>query len=210
MSEVFPASFSPIITFNPSSSSEAYLTHRVTEKYAEYVSLLNANFESEKMIADSLYAQCLTLHDSLSDGRNVPDSCRIGLDVEKSVSSLQYAYDAILESFNAYYDSLTALSNDSSLDDSIKTCANAFITYGNMAKDSLRPFVSLSGMMQLCVSLVCRMSSCFFFAVAERLTTNMAISSMYLEFFIIILKLFLLFISKSSGKSEKMAIPLDC
>ena len=118
-----------------------------SEKYAEYVSLLNANFESEKTIADSLYAQCLTLHDSLSDGRNVPDSCRIGLDVEKSVSSLEYAYDAILESFNAYYDSLTALSNDSSLDDSIKTCANAFITYGNMAKDSLRPFVSLSGMM---------------------------------------------------------------
>ena len=39
------------------------------------------------------------------------------------------------------------LCNDSSLDDSIKTCANAFITYGNMAKDSLRPFVSLSGMM---------------------------------------------------------------
>jgi hypothetical protein len=123
------------------------VSQEYSEKYAEYVSLLNANFESEKTIADSLYAQCLTLHDSLSDGRNVPDSCRIGLDVEKSVSSLEYAYDAILESFNAYYDSLTALSNDSSLDDSIKTCANAFITYGNMAKDSLRPFVSLSGMM---------------------------------------------------------------
>ena len=118
-----------------------------SEMFASFENLVNVDFQEQKIIADSLFAQCLTLHDSLSDARIIPDSCRVDESfVERSVSSLNYARDAILESFNALSDSLTTLNSVSTLDDSTRYCVNAFIAQVNTVKDSAQPLISLKDM----------------------------------------------------------------
>lgn len=80
------------------------------EMYKEYEKMVNKAYDKEKDIVDSEYAYCLASHDTLSDGRAIPDTCRVESMLEdRDVGQLDYAdgaYDGAWVDFVAWMDSL--------------------------------------------------------------------------------------------------------
>jgi hypothetical protein len=106
--------------------------------YKEYEKMVNKAYDKEKDIVDSEYAYCLASHDTLSDGRAIPDTCRVESMLEdRDVDQLDYAdgaYEAAWKDFVAWMDSLYSL--DSS-DEATRYCL-----IRNMSDTSLHRIVS--------------------------------------------------------------------
>ena len=108
--------------------------------YKEYEKMVDKAYDREKDIVDSEYAYCLAAHDTLSDGRAIPDTCRIASMLEdRDISQLDYTDDAYESAWEDFVDWMDSLYLVDSLDDATRYCL-----IRNMSDTSIHRVVSYS------------------------------------------------------------------
>ncbi|MBR4785590.1 MAG: hypothetical protein IK012_10135 [Fibrobacter sp.] len=107
-----------------------------SEVRAEYEQRLRYDFEREKIVVDSVVAQCLLRRDTLGSGDEIPDTCQVNENLWfEAVEDLDYAGDAIHEATEEFFDRMDSLNSFDSLDAAVRYCVNSCIedrdTYGD-------------------------------------------------------------------------------